>query len=208
MREDVPDGRTVRALRTRTAIADAVLGLLEAGELRSSARRIAEEAGVGLRSIFQHFTDRETLFAAVADRQFDRFRHLVDSAPGEGTIEERARSLARLRAELFELITPVRRAAVLEEPFSEALAARLRWFWGMTRTEVARVFSDELSRLGPDDRRSTLAALQVASSWETWDNLRRREELEVTEAEAVVARTLFAVAARTRPERSVSPKRA
>lgn len=200
MREVSTDGRTARAERTREAIADAMLRLLEAGELRASSRRIAEEAGVGLRSVFQHFTDRETLFATVASRQFERFRHLIDSAPGSGSLKERAAALARVRAELYELITPVRRAAVLEEPFSDALASRLQWLWSTTRAEVARVFARELSRLGAGERTSVLAALQTASSWETWDGLRRREGLSVKGAEEAVAATLNVIA------RSLTPR--
>ena len=66
------DGRTARARRTREAIVDATLALLDAGNLRPSADEIAERAGVSPRSIFQHFGDRETLQRAVGARQTER----------------------------------------------------------------------------------------------------------------------------------------
>jgi hypothetical protein len=40
------DGRSARALRTREAIVDACIGLVEEGELRPTAPRVAERAGV------------------------------------------------------------------------------------------------------------------------------------------------------------------
>ena len=69
---DEMDGRIARGARARAAIVDALLALIEAGELRPSAARIAERAGVSLRSVFQHFKDVESLFAAMADRQRER----------------------------------------------------------------------------------------------------------------------------------------
>ena len=57
------DGRTLRSLRTREAIVDATIGLLEDGDLRPTAPRVAERASVSVRSVFQHFDDLETLHA-------------------------------------------------------------------------------------------------------------------------------------------------
>ena len=55
------DGRTVRAERTRQALVDALLSLLDEGQLQPTAERIAVRAGVSERSVFQHFPDREAL---------------------------------------------------------------------------------------------------------------------------------------------------
>src|ERR671918_2160584 len=66
------EGRTVRAERTRQALVDALLGLLDAGDLSPTAAAIAQRAGVSERSLFQHFPDREALFEAVARQQYER----------------------------------------------------------------------------------------------------------------------------------------
>ena len=55
------DGRASRAARTRIAVVDALLALNEKGNLRPTAREIAAEAGVSLRSIYVHFDDVESL---------------------------------------------------------------------------------------------------------------------------------------------------
>ena len=62
------DGRTARSQRTRSAIVAACIELVEEGDLRPTAPRVAERAGVSVRSVFQHFDDLEGLFAAVGDR--------------------------------------------------------------------------------------------------------------------------------------------
>ena len=51
------DGRLARSARTRHAVVDALLDLLGEGDLRPTAARIAERAGVSLRIVFHHFED-------------------------------------------------------------------------------------------------------------------------------------------------------
>ena len=77
------DGRTARALRTREAIVDACISLVDEGVLKPTAPRIAERAGVSVRSVFQHFDDLESLFAMVAERVVGRLASiLVADRPG------------------------------------------------------------------------------------------------------------------------------
>ena len=71
------DGRTARAVRTRGRLVDATIALVEEGDLRPTAPRIAERAGVSVRSVFQHFDDLETLFSAVGIRVVERLAKLV-----------------------------------------------------------------------------------------------------------------------------------
>ncbi|MDQ1404005.1 MAG: TetR/AcrR family transcriptional regulator, regulator of autoinduction and epiphytic fitness, partial [Actinomycetota bacterium] len=73
----VTDGRTARAQRTRRAVVDALLALIEEGDLRPTGPRIAERAGVSLRSVFQHYNDLESLFAAAGERQLERIADAV-----------------------------------------------------------------------------------------------------------------------------------
>jgi len=112
------DGRSARALRTRKAIVDAVIDLIQEGEIKPPAPRIAEKAGVSLRSIYQHFEDLEALFAAAHSRYTERLLATVAEIPAEGPFEERLEAFVEQRAHLLEFITPARRAALLQEPFS------------------------------------------------------------------------------------------
>ena len=66
------DGRVSRAARTREAVVDALLALNDRGVLRPTARDIAAEAGVSLRSLYVHFDDLESLFVAAGQRHTER----------------------------------------------------------------------------------------------------------------------------------------
>jgi len=56
-----PDGRRQRSQRSREKILRSMWELMLDGDMNPSAAAIAEHAGVGLRSVFRHFEDLDTL---------------------------------------------------------------------------------------------------------------------------------------------------
>jgi AcrR family transcriptional regulator len=191
------DGRKARAGRTRTAVATALLSLLQDGHLRPTAAEIAQRAGVSLRSVFQHFEDLESLYAAVSDAQMERLSRFISQETGVGQFADRTRSFVERRAELLEMITPVRRAALLQEPFSEELARRLHWAHDMARDEIERTFAPELGRPPRRDAISLVFALDVATNWSAWDTLRRMNGLSIEESKRVMKGTIRALLTET-----------
>ncbi|MFL5827091.1 MAG: TetR/AcrR family transcriptional regulator [Thermoleophilaceae bacterium] len=187
------DGRTARSDRTRDAIVAAMLDLYEEGDVRPNAERIAARAGVSERTIFQHFHDREELFAAVSDRQWERVSALADVVSPNLPLPERIDAFLRMRIRQLEVITPVRRAALLVEPFSGTVAARLRASREQGRRQVEDVFAHELGSRA--DRAQLLAALATATAWSSWENLREHQGLSKVEAREVMRRTIAALLA-------------
>lgn len=189
----VLDGRHARSLRARAAIVDAYLSLLDDGELRPSAARVAARAGVSLRSVFQHFSDVETLFAAVAERQTTRIGRMLTPLPTDGPVAPRLAAFVAQRAAVLEMITPVRRAAILTEPFSREIRERLRTFRGVKAAQVRKVFAPELAACRGARRRALAGALVAASSWSFWENVRAHQGLTARQARGVVHATLAAL---------------
>ncbi len=101
------DGRIVRGLRTRQALIQATLDLIQAGDVEPTSAAIATIAGVSSRALFQHFTSLADLYAAAFDlavsRAFDRNRPVDAAAPLSNRIE----LLVSDRAQLFEEWLPV-----------------------------------------------------------------------------------------------------
>lgn len=185
----VADGRTARAQRTRDAIADALLGLLEEGQLRPTAADIAARARVSERSIFLHFPNREALFAGLGDRQRARVAQVaapIDPAlPGA----ERLDAFVAQRAAVYEVLTPTRRAALLIADEHPQLAATLDEVRARKRDAAIACFAPELAAL-PADRAAAVAA---AASWSTWEALRIQQGLPVDEAAAALRALLAGV---------------
>lgn len=188
------DGRTLRSLRTREAIVDACIGLLEEGDLRPTAPRVAERAAVSVRSVFQHFDDLETLHASVAERLVDRVAVLVVPVPADLPLEQRLDQFVHQRALLLEAVTPIRRAADVHGPFSTEITARLRAGQAFLRDELVRTFGPELDAAGPA-RDELLDSLDAVLSWSTWEGLRAGIGRDQATAERVLRRLAAAVLA-------------
>jgi TetR/AcrR family transcriptional regulator, regulator of autoinduction and epiphytic fitness len=187
------DGRAVRAQRTRTAVATALLDLLEEGIIEPTAGQIARRAKVSERLVFHHFADLETLHATAAELQMARVLPLIKPVDPTLPFEERLAECAAARARLFERVSPVVRAALRREPFSREIAKRLRADHELSRNLALAAFSRELVGLAPEESAEISPALSWAASWESWEYLRRREGLSVRRASKVMERMIGAL---------------
>ncbi|MDQ6697138.1 MAG: TetR/AcrR family transcriptional regulator [Actinomycetota bacterium] len=178
------DGRTARAVRTRDAIVDACIALVDRGDLRPTAPRIAEEAGVSVRSVFQHFDDLETLFAAVGERVVQRLAGLIVPIDPALALEERIGRLVGQRANLLEVVTPIRRAASVHSVGSVEIGRLFQAGHCFLREQVKAVFAPELARAGAAGD-VMLDSLDVTLAWSTWETLRALEGRSEAEARRV-----------------------
>jgi AcrR family transcriptional regulator len=183
------DGRVLRGERNRDAIVDALLELLAEGEISPATREIAQRAGVSLRTVFQHFDDIDTLYAAVAQRQVQRLWSKLEPLPAsDEPLVLRVDAVIRQRAQLYEVIGPVRRAAAGANSTSPALLHGLARSEAFLRRQIAETFEPELA--GDADR---LAAADFAASWEAWEGLRRGSRRSVPAASRILRVLLLAV---------------
>jgi TetR/AcrR family transcriptional regulator of autoinduction and epiphytic fitness len=192
-RDTTTDGRSARAARTRDAVVEALLSLLDDGNVRPTARQVAERAGVSLRSVYVHFDDLEDLFTAAAHRFFERHRELIKPLPHEGALEPRLEAFVDQRARMHDAARAIRRAAVLQEPFSPALAEVLALGRSLARAEVKQVFSIEIAQRAPAERRRFVTELDVVAGGTTWESLRSHHGLSTADAREVLRSMLWAI---------------
>jgi AcrR family transcriptional regulator len=179
------DGRLSRAARTRTAVVDALLTLNAQGQLRPTARDIAAEAGVSLRSVYVHFDDLEALFVESSRRHTELLASVLPPLLDEGTFAERLDAFLGRRVTIHEFAPGVRRAALLQEPFSPAIQQTMGQGRQALRAEVGCAFAPELAAVDGDEL-PLLRALDVATNAMTWESLRTFARLPVDEATAQV----------------------
>jgi TetR/AcrR family transcriptional regulator of autoinduction and epiphytic fitness len=182
------DGRVQRGARTRAAIVDALLALLEQDHGPPTAREVADAAGVSLRSVFQHFPDMESLYGACVERQFVRLAELRVPLDPSASRADRVGAFVAQRARIYERIAPARRAALMLATSSPVVRAGLTDAAAEHRRVVAASFAPEL---GGGDRRERLAAIEVATSFDTWDHLRRVQRCSAAVSERVVVRLTY-----------------
>jgi len=174
----VVDGRTRRGARNREAIIDALIACYDDGELRPSVQQVADRAGVSARSVHNHFVDVEALCAEVSQRQWERFSSLAVVIDITCPIAERVEQLVAQRAEIFEGVTPVRRAALLMAPDSPTIVANLARLDRTMRHQIERAFPG----ITPD----TLDAVDALASWDTWNRLRAAQGVATSRARRIL----------------------
>lgn len=186
------DGRTARSQRTRAAIVDAHLSLLAAGDLKPTGERIAESAGVSLRTLWTNFKDMETLFQAAGERLIevqDAQRKAID--PGL-PLDRRVEVFCAQRAKMLEIIAPAARASATREPFSAQLQLNRTIQLDRSRAEMEEVFAAELTNAGAR-REDLINALLATTTYASWGLWRDHLGMDLPSARRVMTRTVAAL---------------
>ena len=77
--------------------------LVQRGILEPTAQQVADEAGIGIRTVFRQIQDKENLFLKMDEKVRARLQEtLKRAADPRGNLEERIEGLIELEAELFE----------------------------------------------------------------------------------------------------------
>lgn len=179
------DGRRERSRSSRAKIVSALLELVGKGDVSPSAARVAEVAGVGLRSVFRHFQDMDALYREMGELIEARVLPIVLKTLDGEDWREKMNNLAERRAEVFEAILPYRISANLRRFESAYLMQDYR---RMLRLESELVEAHLPPHVKAD--RDGANALNVILSFQTWRLLRHDQGLPVTQASAVVNRLL------------------
>lgn len=182
------DGRRQRGERNREAVIDAILDLITEGNERPTTTEIAERSGVSVRSVFRHFDDVESLYAAAVDRHQERMLPMwhLDTSPG--SLDARLDRLVEHRAKLYEAMGTVRRVAERLRRTSPIIDTRLRYSQQVLVDQLELLFEPEFAALEVADRRPLLDALEVGTSWYAWVALREVQGCSVPRAAAALGR--------------------
>jgi AcrR family transcriptional regulator len=168
--EPESDGRRQRTERSRAAIIEASLNLLEEGILVPTAQQISDRAGVGIRTFFRHFDDMIALFEAVDDSIRNHYERLILGGDRNGTLEERIDHAIDRHANVYEQIANV----ILS-------TAAQRWRYDVLRKNYARNqrgLRKDLDNWLPELKdlpQSTREAIDAIASFEMWNRLREHQ---------------------------------
>jgi AcrR family transcriptional regulator len=184
-RTEPSDGRRQRSERSRTQIIDAMFSLIREGDMSPSAARVAERAEVGLRTVFRHFEDMDSLFVEMAERISSEIMPKV-LAPFEAR-DWRGRFMEHVqrRIEIYEYIMPVRVSANVRRFQSRFLMEEYRRNLLIERASLSALLPEEIS-----SDPVLFAAIETTASFQTWRRLRQDSGLSPEDA-AVVFRLML-----------------
>lgn len=175
------DGRRQRTVDSRARIVSAMLELTHAGHISVSAELVAERANVGLRTVFRHFNDMDSLYREMSLAIEARLREEV--SPGFTSTEwrEQLAELIRRRTGIFEKIAPYKRAEAAHRHRSKVLAQDIVRLNTFMREMLRSVLPTALAR-----DQLLFEALDMILSFESWERLRREQDLSPRRAREVL----------------------
>ncbi len=169
---DMSDGRRQRSERSRAQIIEAMFDLIREGDMSPSAAKVAERAQVGLRTVFRHFEDMDSLYVEMAERITSEVMPKVLAPFEAGDWRGRLFEHVERRIEIYEYILPVRVSANLRRFQSRFLMDGYRRFLVMERAGLRAILPPEIA-----SDRAKFAALEAAASFQTWRRLRQDQNL-------------------------------
>lgn len=183
------DGRRLRSIDSRARIVKAMLALIEEGDMAPGAEAVAARAEVGLRTVFRHFKDMESLYREMSDVMEAEIGAFSRTPFKSTDWREKLQELVERRAFAFERITPFKRASDIhryKSPFLDADNSRLVI---ALRKILQREMPPEVLQNAP-----LLEALDLLLSFESWSRLRREQGLSIKKAREALSLAVAKVA--------------
>ncbi len=171
------DGRRRRGQDNRARIVSAMLDIIRTGDLSPSAEQVADRADVGLRTVFRHFKDMDSLYREMSVAIEGELRAIVDAPFRSVHWQDRIVELVDRRAVAFEKISPFKRA-------SESIRHRSRFLDGDS-SRLVIVLRAILERELPEAVWTDpiqVETLDLLLSFEAWSRLRREQGLSTAQA--------------------------
>jgi AcrR family transcriptional regulator len=193
---DSLDGRIGRKVKSRLAICEACLDLIQEGVLQPSADRIAKRAGVSRRSIFNHFHDLAELYDAVGEVGMQRYAPLLEHVSATGSVAHRVERLVFVRSKFLEATVPITRALTAQSLVGPAIDQAVRVSRDALRLHcknIERLFQKDLEHLPDQDQSDVIEAIGAATSPHLWEYLRRSRGSSMIRARAIVKRSLTSI---------------
>lgn len=179
------DGRRSRTVETRKRIAAAFTGLIREGQVAPTAEEVSARANVGLRTVFRHFDDMETLYREVNVELQNIILSMIHMKYASENWQDRVLESIGLRARLYESITPFFVAARVHRHESVVIDQYIRDGVELERSMLKRIVPPQFLLDKP-----RFEALVMVLSPESWVRLRREQGLGIAGAVASLRMTV------------------
>ena len=175
------DGRRQRSDRSRRRIIEALFDLIGEGDMSPSAVSVAERADVGLRTVFRHFEDMDSIYDEMTAELSDAVMPMI-MAPYETTNwRDRLMESVEKRAEIFEMIFPMKVCMSLRRFQSDFIQTQYERDVALGRSTLKAILPEEIV-----SNRTLFAALETTLAFTTWRRLRQDQNLSVESARAAI----------------------
>ena len=185
------DGRRERSLASRRKIIEATVDLVARGDPDPSAAAVAARAGVGLRSVFRNFQDKDSILREIDDLLVKVFQPILAAPYETQSWREQLFELIERRCAVNEVVVVFRLSSILARYRSPFVVEKSRQLHAGEKRMLDRVLPHGL-RTSTDLGRS----IMVATSFDTWRLLRQDEELTAKDTMETIKSMVIEILAR------------
>ena len=174
------DGRRSRTSETRKRIVSALIELVREGKVAPTAEDVSLRANVGLRSVFRHFDDMDTLYQEVDHKLGAIVASMLQMTLKADTWQERLMENIKVRCQLYDTITPFLISGQVHRHTSALVDANLK-----RKVELERAILQHILPKALQEDKPRFDALLLMLSPEAW--IRLRQEQGLSKAAAIAA---------------------
>ena len=180
------DGRIQRSARSRQLIIDALITLINHGNLIPSAQQVADQAGVAIRTVFRHFSEMESLYLEIDETIRPACESLFLRGDRGGLLEERVlHAIECHHAAYTELMPLLQTSHILlwRSPQVKKNYAR-------GQRQIRKDLDDwlpELKKVSAESRE----AIDAITSFEFWDRLQTHQGLGKKASISLIAKLVL-----------------
>jgi AcrR family transcriptional regulator len=175
------DGRRERGADNRRKIVTALLTLVEGGNVDPNAEQVAREAGVGLRTVFRHFADMDSLHASISALMTAEIQPIIEQPFAAADWRGRLDELIDRRAQIFERLLPFKIAGDAHRHRSRFLTSEHKALVKMQTQALRGVLPAKIA-----DDKVRLAALDLVLSFDAWKRLRNDQGVTARDARSAL----------------------
>jgi AcrR family transcriptional regulator len=176
------DGRLQRSQRSREKILRAYWELMLEGDMEPSAAAIAEHAGVGLRSVFRHFEDLDTLLLELISLCYDEVMPQFLTPLKSTNWKDQILELVERNVEIWERIKVPHTAGELGRFKSQILMNDYKRSRNLEISSIRAILPKDIN-----DYDNVLFALDSTLSFSTMRRLREDRKLSIPKVKNVIS---------------------
>jgi AcrR family transcriptional regulator len=174
------DGRRRRSQTSRDRIVAAMLELVAEGRITPSADEVASRAKVGLRTVFRHFADMESLYAALTHtlaEQYEMWLIPFDSSDWREQLVE----VVERRTATYERLLPFKRAGDAHRHMSPAMQEQYARILEIMRQRLQSFLPASIT-----DDAVRFETIDLMLSFEVWQRLCDEQRLASNQARHII----------------------
>ena len=175
------DGRRQRSDRSRRRIIEALFDLIGEGNMSPSAVSVAERANVGLRTVFRHFEDMDSIYDEMTAELTEAVTPKVKAPFEAPTWRGRLMESVEKRAEIYEMVFPMKVCMSLRRFQSDFIKEQYERDIATMRSSLKSILPKEIT-----SKRTLFAALETTLAFTTWRRLRQDQKLSVENAKEAI----------------------